>query len=149
MHGKVPPRTTALALAFAIPFVVLSSAAICLLFGMRPLPVSKGTFRVVSFLQAVVAGLLFGMWLHFLPCALWMACDHPSSGPNEATRMFLMAVGWSVFSVVSWAVCLTGTCVFGVVREKREGDQYSEQLEDTPEERQPSDGRVSEKREEV
>lgn len=141
MYGKVPPRSTALALAFAIPFVVMSSAAICFLFGMRPCPVSKGTFRVVSFLQAVVAGLLFGIWLHFLPCALWMPCNHPSSGPNEATRMLLMAVGWSVFSVVSWVVCITGTCVFGLVREKREVDQYSEQL-DTPEERRPSDGAV-------
>lgn len=146
MYGNVPPRTTALALAFAIPFVVSSSVAIWLFFGMRACPVSKRTFLVVSFFQAAVAGLLFGTWLRFLPCALWMPCEHPGAGPNETTRTLLMVVGWSAFSTVSWVVCLTGKCVFGVVREKREDDQYSEQLEDAPEESRPSDGTRVEER---
>lgn len=141
MYGTVPPRNTALALTFAIPFVVFSSVAIWLFFGIGTCPVSSRTFRVVSLLQSVVAGMLFGTWLHFLPCALWMPCDHPSYGPNEATRMLLLAIGWSAFSVLSWGVCLSGACVFGVVRERRQGDLYAEQLEDTLGESRPSDDR--------
>lgn len=132
MYGHPTPRATALALAAAIPFVVVGGTAIWALFVRGSFPVSKRAFICISFLQALLAGLLFGLWLHFLPCVFCMRCDRPS-GPNERVRLTLLFAGWASFFVASWTVCLSGRCVFGAVREKADEGEYRKQLDTHPE----------------
>lgn len=122
------PHRTSLVLIGAIPFVVLSSAAMWRFFVNGACPVSKRAFRLAACLQAALGGFLFGLWLHLSPCAFWSQCDHQ----HESVRLALLFVGSALFFCVSFAACLTGMCVFGFVREKREADEYASHLEETP-----------------
>ena len=87
-----PWRAGAIAFVCLLPLVVLAAP----LKGRRVS--SRGWFWTAVATQALVIGVVFGFWLHFVPC-FWLACD---GGPADSIRLrgALWVGGGSVAFVV-------------------------------------------------
>lgn len=102
MYAEVSPRDTALALFLSIPFVFFSSALIWTFISNGDVLcfVSRKTFYILAVVQAVLAGLMFGLWLHISPCALFLYCNFHDSDRQQNVRNLLMFVGGPVFALL-------------------------------------------------
>ena len=86
--------------AGAIAFVVVVPVAVCCLASLWrclrcfcchvDLPLGRLGFAVCSLIQALVLGLVVGLWAHWIPC-FWLTCDLSAEGDQARMRGLLLA----------------------------------------------------------